>query len=75
MRRCGKQCYVVDIYWPGLLRASETLSITKMLLFDVTFKGCGDWTIDRAAGNGCAERRMIRPRTKESVGRVEPWVS
>ena len=30
MRRCGKQCYVVEIYWTGLLRASETLSIANL---------------------------------------------
>jgi hypothetical protein len=39
VRRCGKPCYVVDIYWPGLLRASETLSITKNAAFRCDFQG------------------------------------
>ena len=57
MRRCGKRCYVVDIYWTGVLRASETLSIAewKCLLFERDFQGFAWGSSEREGRDGRAE--------------------
>jgi hypothetical protein len=62
MRRCGEDCYVVDIYWTGLLRGrySETLAIVENARFQRDFRGLRG--PPRTGG-----RRMIFCCTKKSV--------